>query len=229
MQKFGTFNPTGVGHIILTLAKLGFGRGRLKKIFAQIWNQVHGDEPVDICYHGLNFRLLPKKNTIESKMMFSARRREGAELKMISHHLGSGGVFVDIGANIGLYSIYAAKCRNIKVFAFEPSVFNLEFLFPCGLAALCQLSGTAFLMILFRLRNFAIGSTYVRTEVVVAAFIGTIFFDEFVSDKEFNSGKWPFSYRELIRYSFKLAKKFGINHKDINSVSDKDGLKYSKS
>lgn len=64
---------------------------------------------------------------------------------------------------------------------FELDVFNVEFLFPCGLAALCQLSGTAFLMILFRLRNFAIGSTYVRTEVVVAAFIGTIFFDEFVS------------------------------------------------
>ena len=64
---------------------------------------------------------------------------------------------------------------------FELDIFNLEFLLPCGLAALCQLSGTAFLMILFRLRNFAIGSTYVRTEVVVAAFIGTIFFDEFVS------------------------------------------------
>ena len=50
-----------------------------------------------------------------------------------------------------------------------------------------------------------------------------------ISDREFNSGEWPFSYKELIKYSFKLAKKFGINHKDINSVSDKDGLKYSKS
>lgn len=34
----------------------------------------------------------------------------------------------DIGANIGLYSIYAAKTKNTSVFAFEPSVFNLEFL-----------------------------------------------------------------------------------------------------
>ena len=32
----------------------------------------------------------------------------------------------DIGANIGLYSVYAAKARNCKVFAFEPSIFNLE-------------------------------------------------------------------------------------------------------
>lgn len=34
----------------------------------------------------------------------------------------------DIGANIGIYSIYAAKAKNARVFAFEPSVFNLEFL-----------------------------------------------------------------------------------------------------
>ena len=34
----------------------------------------------------------------------------------------------DIGANVGLYSIYAAKARNCQVIAFEPSVFNLELL-----------------------------------------------------------------------------------------------------
>lgn len=39
-----------------------------------------------------------------------------------------GAVVWDIGANVGLYSCYAAKTRNCKVFAFEPSVFNLELL-----------------------------------------------------------------------------------------------------
>lgn len=34
----------------------------------------------------------------------------------------------DIGANVGLYSCYAAKQRNCRVFSFEPSVFNLELL-----------------------------------------------------------------------------------------------------
>ena len=37
-------------------------------------------------------------------------------------------VLWDIGANIGLYSCYAAKARSCKVFAFEPSIFNLELL-----------------------------------------------------------------------------------------------------
>ena len=39
-----------------------------------------------------------------------------------------GSIFWDIGANVGLYSIYAAKTKNCEVIAFEPSFFNLEFL-----------------------------------------------------------------------------------------------------
>ena len=40
----------------------------------------------------------------------------------------NGSILWDVGANVGLYSIYAAKKRNCTVFSFEPSVFNLEFL-----------------------------------------------------------------------------------------------------
>lgn len=36
--------------------------------------------------------------------------------------------FFDIGSNVGIYSCYAAKSQNSKVFAFEPSIFNLELL-----------------------------------------------------------------------------------------------------
>ena len=36
--------------------------------------------------------------------------------------------FFDIGANIGLYSCYAAKKLKCNTFAFEPSFFNLELL-----------------------------------------------------------------------------------------------------
>jgi len=37
-------------------------------------------------------------------------------------------VLWDVGANVGLYSIYAAKKRRARVFSFEPSFFNLELL-----------------------------------------------------------------------------------------------------
>lgn len=42
--------------------------------------------------------------------------------------ISNGAVVWDIGANVGLYSIYAAKAKKSRVYAFEPSVFNLELL-----------------------------------------------------------------------------------------------------
>jgi len=39
-----------------------------------------------------------------------------------------GGVLFDIGANVGLYSLYYAASNKGKVYAFEPSVFNLALL-----------------------------------------------------------------------------------------------------
>ncbi len=39
-----------------------------------------------------------------------------------------GAVLWDVGANVGTYTVYAAVARKAKVVAFEPSVFNLEFL-----------------------------------------------------------------------------------------------------
>jgi FkbM family methyltransferase len=40
----------------------------------------------------------------------------------------NGSIFWDIGANVGMYSVYAAKSKQCKVYSFEPSVFNLEIL-----------------------------------------------------------------------------------------------------
>ena len=40
----------------------------------------------------------------------------------------TGAVFWDVGANVGIYTIYAALKVQAKVIAFEPSVFNLEIL-----------------------------------------------------------------------------------------------------
>lgn len=42
--------------------------------------------------------------------------------------LPEGSLLWNVGANVGLYSVYAARQRNCRVWAFEPSVFNLELL-----------------------------------------------------------------------------------------------------
>ena len=121
MHKFGTYKPSGFSRLILALAKLGFGRGRIKLLFAQLWGRFHRDRSIDMFYHGLKFRLQPLDNTIDSKMAFSSKRREDTELRIISRYLSEGGVFVDIGANIGYYALNAALLGAEKVIAIEPN------------------------------------------------------------------------------------------------------------
>lgn len=53
--------------------------------------------------------------------------KEPRTLAWIDHY-GGGGAFFDIGANIGLYSIYYASTKRDNVYAFEPSFFNLPLL-----------------------------------------------------------------------------------------------------
>tara|TARA_B110000238_G_C16019667_1_gene392626 strand:+ start:14 stop:886 length:873 start_codon:yes stop_codon:yes gene_type:complete len=53
--------------------------------------------------------------------------KEPETLKWIDDN-GDDGVFFDIGANVGTYSIYFAKTKPNNVYAFEPSFFNLSLL-----------------------------------------------------------------------------------------------------
>lgn len=53
--------------------------------------------------------------------------KEPLTLKWIDE-MSKDSILWDIGANVGLYSIYAAKTKGIKVLSFEPSIFNLELL-----------------------------------------------------------------------------------------------------
>jgi drug/metabolite transporter (DMT)-like permease len=72
-----------------------------------------------------------------------------------------------------LYLAWAVIWFDLEIPALER-----DFLIPSAMAAFLQVAGTVLLIFLFRLRNFAVGSTYVRSEVIVAAILGTAFFGE---------------------------------------------------
>ena len=67
--------------------------------------------PNRLCYYRVNTFQTKEPETLEWIGKFKERS-----------------IFWDIGANIGLYSCYAAKKNLCKVYAFEPSIFNLEWL-----------------------------------------------------------------------------------------------------
>ena len=52
------------------------------------------------------------------------------------------------------------------------------FLIAATLAAALQITGTGLLILLFRRRNFAVGSTFVRSETLIAAVLGNLVFAE---------------------------------------------------
>ena len=56
-----------------------------------------------------------------------------------------------------------------------------EFVVFSSIAAVLQIVATVLLIYLFSLRNFAVGTTYARTEAFLTALIGSIFFGELIS------------------------------------------------
>ena len=111
----------------------------LAKIFFDILNIVPGgkifldailskiqESTLCINYKNSNFKFsTPNKLNYFRAQTFSTKEPE--TLDWIDT-IPRGNIFWDIGANIGSYSIYAAKKRDCRVYAFEPSVFNLELL-----------------------------------------------------------------------------------------------------
>mgnify|MGYP001221934731 CR=1 FL=1 len=74
-------------------------------------------------YCGTNFYLYTP-NQICNFRHSTFSTKEPEMLEWIEEY--GGGVFFDIGANIGIYSLYYAKTKNGNVYSFEPSVFNLR-------------------------------------------------------------------------------------------------------
>ena len=78
-----------------------------------------------VCHGDVTLTLaVPNSLSLWRAMTFSSKEPETLEW---IDGLSSGSTMWDVGANVGLYSCYAAL-RGCEVFAFEPSVFNLEML-----------------------------------------------------------------------------------------------------
>lgn len=84
------------------------------------------DRSFDVSHNGVRLRfVVPNELTVFRASTFASKEPE--TLAWIDT-FPTGSVLWDIGANVGLYSCYAAKSRASRVLAFEPSVFNVEVL-----------------------------------------------------------------------------------------------------
>jgi FkbM family methyltransferase len=132
-DQWGACAPQGVGKLLVHARKLGLARGPVKKMMARVWLGLRLPAPVDILYAGLKFRVHPWDNVVENKMLFGSKLRDWTEIEKLGEFAGHGGVFLDIGANIGYYSLMAVHQGAARALAFEPNPavlsrlqFNIE-------------------------------------------------------------------------------------------------------
>ncbi len=84
------------------------------------------EQSAEVSYKGLTLTFATPNGLCDWRARTFATK-EPETLDWIDN-IREGSTVWDIGANVGLYSVYAAKKRNCQVYAFEPSVFNLELL-----------------------------------------------------------------------------------------------------
>lgn len=103
----------------------------LKKILAPLIRKVvitFHPLPMDVRVGGMALRCRFVDNYSEKKFVFTPWRYDQEERRIIRDELPDDGVFVDIGANVGLYTITAAMALGPKgtVLSFEPNPGTME-------------------------------------------------------------------------------------------------------
>ncbi len=84
--------------------------------------------PIDVNVDGMNLRCQFTDNYSEKKFVFTPWRYDAKEREMLTEALAGGGTFIDIGANVGLYTLTAARAmagQTGTIVAFEPNPLTM--------------------------------------------------------------------------------------------------------
>jgi FkbM family methyltransferase len=118
---FGAFAPNAAQAAIIRLAQHSrLKRGAFRPMLSRFLNLLRAG-PVDVQYQGASFRFYHQASATERGALFNPAYNI-EELDFLRAHTPSGGVFVDVGANVGTYAMVLARHvgANGKVIAIEP-------------------------------------------------------------------------------------------------------------
>jgi len=118
---FGAFAPTAAQAAVIALAQRSrLRRGAFRPWLSRLVKLLRAG-PVDVSYQGASFRFYHQASATERGALFNPDYNI-EELDFLRAHSPAGGVFVDVGANVGTYALALARQVGAsgKVIAIEP-------------------------------------------------------------------------------------------------------------
>ena len=118
---FGAFAPTAAQQAVIALTQRSrLKRGAFRPMMSRLVNLLRAG-PVDVPYQGASFRFYHQASATERGALFNPDYNI-EELDFLRAHAPAGGVFVDVGANVGTYAMPLAHHVGAsgKVIAIEP-------------------------------------------------------------------------------------------------------------
>jgi FkbM family methyltransferase len=129
---WGAHLPDAYDRAVLTLTRAmpanWLGR-RLAILFRRLVMRRIGEGGLDTTLWGMRLRLYPRRNGCEKNALFTPQMFDTMERRALSDAVArrrGAFTFVDIGANVGLYSLYLASCGDVRTLAIEPQPGILE-------------------------------------------------------------------------------------------------------
>jgi FkbM family methyltransferase len=118
---FGRLAPNAAQAALIALAqRTGLKRGAFRPWLSRLLNLFRAG-PLDVKYQGAAFRFYHQGSATERGALLNPDYNID-ELRFLRAHVTQGGVFIDVGANVGTYALAMARDvgENGKVIAIEP-------------------------------------------------------------------------------------------------------------
>lgn len=106
---FGSYRPKPLAAALLALSQNTIlGRGQARKAIGNMLRR-QTDTPLDVKLWGRNARVHLQSNYSEMKAVLNPAAYSRTDFDFIRAHLPKNGVFLDVGANAGMFSLFASS------------------------------------------------------------------------------------------------------------------------
>ena len=125
LSVFGRYKPHGAMASLLALTRRSSaswaGMRRAFFLRSMAIKALRG-QPLDVEALGAYMRLYPYNNVCEKRILFTPQYFDPAERELLRQRMTPEFIFLDIGANIGGYSLFVAACagKRARILAIEP-------------------------------------------------------------------------------------------------------------